>query len=105
MDVSLFSVTFFDKRYGNAMFNDKLETRVRKQWKLYDVKEHSRNKKVLHVNNMVSRDNQLPSKQHSKPVVEDLYKIPPELLRTTKREKSSLLYFCNSRSGVDVCFL
>ncbi|KAI5423932.1 hypothetical protein KIW84_030232 [Lathyrus oleraceus] len=71
------------------------QTTVTKQWKVYDVKEHPRkqtmnnnNKVLLHVNDVVrSGDNQLASKQDPKPVDEDLYKIPPELLRTTKRKK------------------
>ncbi|XP_058740620.1 uncharacterized protein LOC131612889 [Vicia villosa] len=81
-----------DTRYTNAMVNDK-ETTMRKQWKVYDVTEHPRkqtmnNNKVLHVNDVVhSGHHQLPSKQDPKPVDEDLYKIPPELLRTTKRKK------------------
>lgn len=81
-----------DTRYANAMVHHK-QTTVRKQWKVYDVKEHPRkqtmnnkNKVLLHVNDVVrSGDNQLASKQDPKPVDEDLYKIPPELLRTTKR--------------------
>ncbi|XP_058740625.1 uncharacterized protein LOC131612894 [Vicia villosa] len=72
-----------DRRYTNdAMVNDKLETTVRKQVKVYDVTEHPRKqtmnkKKVLHVNDVV----------RPKPVDEDLYKISPEVLRTTKRKK------------------
>ncbi|CAI8615639.1 unnamed protein product [Vicia faba] len=81
-----------DRRYTNATMVKDKETRVRKQWKVYDVKEHPRkqtmnNKKTLHVNDVVCSGLQLPSKQHPKPVDEDLYKIPPELLRTTKRKK------------------
>ncbi|XP_058740619.1 uncharacterized protein LOC131612888 [Vicia villosa] len=81
-----------DRRYRNhAMVNEKVTT-VRKQWKVYDEKEHPRkqtmnNKKVVHANDVVRRGHQLPSKQHAKPVDEDLYKIPPELLRKTKRKK------------------
>ncbi|CAL5194958.1 unnamed protein product [Lathyrus oleraceus] len=83
-----------DTRYANAMVHHK-QTTVTKQWKVYDVKEHPRkqtmnnnNKVLLHVNDVVrSGDNQLASKQDPKPVDEDLYKISPELLRTTKRKK------------------
>ncbi|CAK8544855.1 unnamed protein product [Lathyrus sativus] len=81
-----------DTRYTNAMVNEKVTT-VRKQWKVYDETEHPRNQtmnknKVVHVNDVVgSAHNQLASKQDPKPVDEDLYMIPPELLRTTKRKK------------------
>jgi hypothetical protein len=53
----------------------------KQQGKVYDVMEHPRkqmNKKV-HVSAPL-QPTRLP-----KPVDEDLYKIPPELLRTTKR--------------------
>ena len=59
----------------------------KQQGKVYDVMEHPRkpmNKKV-HVS--APLPTRLP-----KPVDEDLYKIPPELLRTTKRVGWSLFY-------------
>ncbi|KAL5097402.1 hypothetical protein RYX36_001729, partial [Vicia faba] len=43
------------------------------------------NNKILHVNVAVHSGHRLPLKHHPKPVDEDRYKIPPELLRTTKR--------------------
>ncbi|KAL5061232.1 hypothetical protein RYX36_032836 [Vicia faba] len=52
-----------EREYQNAMVNDKLETRMRKHGKVYHVTEQP------------------------KPVDEDLYKISPQLLRTTKRKK------------------
>ncbi|CAJ2631382.1 hypothetical protein L195_g035072 [Trifolium pratense] len=81
-----------ERRYQNdVMMNEKETTmnmNMRKQGKVYDVTtEHhyhpqrkTMNKKV-HVNGP-SLPTRLP-----KPVDEDLYKIPPELLRTTKRKK------------------
>ncbi|KAL5061226.1 hypothetical protein RYX36_032830 [Vicia faba] len=68
-----------DRRYTNNMVND-TETTMKKQVKVYDVKEHTRKqtmnkKKVIHVDDVV----------HPKPVDEDLYKISPQLLRKTKR--------------------
>ncbi|KAI5423933.1 uncharacterized protein LOC127132175 [Lathyrus oleraceus] len=66
------------------------ETRMRKQGKVYDVTEYPRKamnnkKKTLHVNDVV-RKAPLPTRL-PKPVDEDLYKISPQLVRTTKRKK------------------
>lgn len=76
-----------ERKYQNVMVNEKETTmnmNMRKQQgKVYDVMEHPRkqmNKKV-HVSAPL-QPTRLP-----KPVDEDLYKIPPELLRTTKRKK------------------
>ncbi|CAL5194964.1 unnamed protein product [Lathyrus oleraceus] len=77
-----------DGRYTNAMVND-TET-MRKQVKVYHITEHPRKqtmnkKKVIQVNNVV----------RPKPVDEDLYKISPECLRTTKRNKMlSFIFKC-----------
>ncbi|XP_058740623.1 uncharacterized protein LOC131612893 [Vicia villosa] len=66
------------------------ETRMRKQSKVYDVTEYPgkqtmNKKKTLHVNDVVCKA-PLPTRV-PKPVDEDLYKISPQLLRTTKRKK------------------
>ncbi|CAL5194963.1 unnamed protein product [Lathyrus oleraceus] len=66
------------------------ETAMRKQGKVYNVTEYPRKavnkkKKTLHVNDVVCKA-PLPTRL-PKPVDEDLYKISPELLRTTKRKK------------------
>ncbi|CAK8544861.1 unnamed protein product [Lathyrus sativus] len=79
-DQDLYGVDF--KKLGKATRNR--ETTMRKQSKVYDVTEHStkamKNKKTLHVNDVVVR-------KSPKPVDEDLYKISPELVRTTRRKK------------------
>ncbi|XP_004494766.1 uncharacterized protein [Cicer arietinum] len=83
-----------ERKYPNVVMVNEKETSMnmntRKQGKVYDVMEHPRkpiNKKLLHVNDVVPhRSVPLPSRL-PKPVDEDLYKIPPELLRTTKRKK------------------
>lgn len=70
------------------MVNDKFETTMKKQVKVYDVTEHPRKqtmnkKKVLHVNDVV----------RPKPVDEDLYNISPQLLRTTKRVRHLFIFY------------
>ncbi|CAK8544849.1 unnamed protein product [Lathyrus sativus] len=86
-DPDLYGVDF--KKLGKTTRNR--ETTMRKQSKVYDVTEHPRKpmnnkKKTLHVNDVVVRKAPLPTRL-PKPVDEDLYKISPELLRTTKRKK------------------
>ncbi|WJX85649.1 hypothetical protein P8452_68068 [Trifolium repens] len=85
-----------ERRYQNTnvMMNEKETTmnmNMRKQGKVYDVTtEH-----VYHpdpaarktMNKKVVNGGPLPPTRLPKPVDEDLYKIPPELLRTTKRKK------------------
>lgn len=62
---------------------ESVKMNMRKQGKVCDVTEQGR-KPMMNVNDVVSQARvvRLP-----KPVDEDLYKIPPELLRTTKRKK------------------
>lgn len=67
------------------MVNEKETTmNMRKQQgKVYDVMEHPR--KQMNKNKKVHVSAPLQPTRLPKPVDEDLYKIPPELLRTTKR--------------------
>lgn len=70
-------------------------TNMRKQGKVYDVTEQYPRKPItvskqqLYQNDAVQRSPP-PRRAAPKPVDEDLYKIPPELLRTTKRVSHSL---------------
>ncbi|GAU13596.1 hypothetical protein TSUD_347000 [Trifolium subterraneum] len=88
-----------ERRYQNEVMMNEKETTMnmnymRKQGKVYDVTTENNhhhnptrktmNKKVQHVNGPPLP---LPTTRLPKPVDEDLYKIPPELLRTTKRKK------------------
>jgi len=74
-----------------VMVNDKekesVKVNMRKQGKVCDVTEQARKpvRKEMHLHDAVPLS---PPPRHvrlPKPVDEDLYKIPPELLRTTKR--------------------
>ncbi|QCD77575.1 hypothetical protein DEO72_LG1g1200 [Vigna unguiculata] len=76
-----------------VMVNDKekesVKVNMRKQGKVCDVTEQARKpvRKEMHLHDAVPLS---PPPRHvrlPKPVDEDLYKIPPELLRTTKRKK------------------
>lgn len=76
-----------ERKYQNVMVNEKETTmNMRKQQgKVYDVMEHPR--KQMNKNKKVHVSAPLQPTRLPKPVDEDLYKIPPELLRTTKRKK------------------
>jgi hypothetical protein len=68
--------------------NEKENMNMRKQGKVYDVTtehvyHHPAARKTM--NKKVVNGGPLPPTRLPKPVDEDLYKIPPELLRTTKR--------------------
>ncbi|XP_058740618.1 uncharacterized protein LOC131612887 [Vicia villosa] len=85
-----------DRRYTNSKVK---ETRLRKHGKVCDVTEYPNkplNKKK--VNDVVHSARPLPSK----PVDEDLYKISPQLLRTTKRKK--MLGFISNCLLPTACF-
>ncbi|KAE9616067.1 hypothetical protein Lal_00017251 [Lupinus albus] len=65
--------------------NNNVSKEMRKeQVNVNDVTEQTRKQQVRR-NDVVPRS--APHNQKPKPVDEDLYKIPPELLRTTKRKK------------------
>ncbi|KAJ1413820.1 hypothetical protein SESBI_19314 [Sesbania bispinosa] len=83
-----------ERKYPHVTVKDKdKETNamnMRKQGKVWDVTEHTRNKqnsKQLHQHDDVPQYPPPTRRGVPKPVDEDLYKIPPELLRTTKRKK------------------
>lgn len=74
----------------------------KQQGKVYDVTEQRpsksiNKKKQLHMHMVVDDAVPLspPPRRAPKPVDEDLYKIPPELLRTTKRVCFFILFFVN----------
>ncbi|XP_027352249.1 uncharacterized protein LOC113863057 [Abrus precatorius] len=74
-----------ERKSANVMVKDNVN--MRKQGKVCDVAEQARKpvvRKQSHLHDAVPRS---PPPRPPKPVDEDLYKIPPELLRTTKRKK------------------
>ncbi|XP_061363379.1 uncharacterized protein LOC133306976 [Gastrolobium bilobum] len=76
-----------ERRCPHVMVKEKESMNMRKQGKVCDVTEHPRKlmSKQLHLHDVVPQ--YPPPRVAPKPVDEDLYKIPPELLRTTKRKK------------------
>ncbi|KAL9320436.1 hypothetical protein ACSQ67_012275 [Phaseolus vulgaris] len=76
-----------------VMVNDKekesVKVNMRKQGKVCDVTEQARKpaRKEMHLHGAVPLSPPPRAVRLPKPVDEDLYKIPPELLRTTKRKK------------------
>lgn len=81
-----------------VMVNDKekesVKVNMRKQGKVCDVTEQARKpaRKEMHLHGAVPLSPPPRAVRLPKPVDEDLYKIPPELLRTTKRV-SHLTFF------------
>ncbi|KAK7397384.1 hypothetical protein VNO78_18554 [Psophocarpus tetragonolobus] len=79
-----------ERRCGMVMVDEKekesVKMNIRKQGKVCDVTEQPRKpvSKEMHLHDALPRS---PPPRAPKPVDEDLYKIPPELLRTTKRKK------------------
>ncbi|KAK7337984.1 hypothetical protein VNO77_18578 [Canavalia gladiata] len=72
-------------RNGMVKEKENMKMNLRKQGKVCDVTEQGRKPVRKHLHDAVPRSP--PHRRAPKPVDEDLYKIPPELLRTTKRKK------------------
>ncbi|KAG4914068.1 hypothetical protein AAZX31_19G236300 [Glycine max] len=71
---------------------ESVKMNMRKQGKVCDVTEQARkpvtvSKEMMRLHDAVPRSPLPRGVRLPKPVDEDLYKIPPELLRTTKRKK------------------
>ncbi|KAM7269732.1 hypothetical protein ACFE04_025229 [Oxalis oulophora] len=67
----------------------------KQQGKVFDVTQHEQPRKHHQINTTYSHNTSLkPVKINPKPVDEDLYTIPPELLYSTKRKKMPGLFSC-----------
>ncbi|TKY61317.1 hypothetical protein E2542_SST11167 [Spatholobus suberectus] len=80
-----------ERRCPHVVVKEKesVKMNMRKQGKVCDVTEQARKpvSKQMHLHDAVPRSPPPRPVRLPKPVDEDLYKIPPELLRTTKRKK------------------